>query len=148
MNPDEQAALDGASASVMAAMLAAAKGPAWFSAVLQGVTLLGHSLCITDQSIWVSTAAAVLLLWQLLLAWRMALDAHLFHAFALSALSPSNLDDVLSEMGRHKQVSADRSMTDRVRGGWRLLRQQALLTSLTLALMLASNVLMPSAPHV
>lgn len=140
--------LDRERAATMAAMLAAARGPAWCTAIALLAILYGLPGGIAARPVWVEVIAALLMLWQSLLLWRLALDARLFQAFAMSDLLPTNLDQVLSELGLLAVGATTRSMTTRSHGAWRLLRQQALLTVIVLALMLATHVIAKSTGHV
>lgn len=148
MSHDVLSALDRERAATMAAMLAAARGPAWCVAIALLAILTGLSGSMAAGPIWIEVIAALLMLWQLLLLWRLALDARLFQAFAKSDLLPASLDQVLSELGLLAVGATARGMIARSHGAWRLLRQQALLTIIVLALMLATHVIVKSTSHV
>lgn len=110
-----------------------------------GLALLG--LLLTLAPAWgFATPLAYWLLGSLLLligciekywALRVALDADLFQHIAIGQLSLSGLDQALTEQQLLPPNKASRSLNDRCRGAYRLLRWQLLCVLLQACLLLA-----------
>lgn len=148
MNPISPVAEpDQARARVMASMILAALIPAWFNATLLALVLSGFGMSLSNGPPWQFVTAAVLLAWQIVLAWRLHLDERLFQAFAANQLQPATLDSVLAELSIRPASSEPRDMLDRLRGARGLIRQQALLSLISLGLLLLIRLLAAPFAH-
>lgn len=139
---------DRARARVMATMIRATLIPAWFNAALLAFVLCSSGSGLTGNPPWQLVMLTVLLVWQLLLAWRLNLDARWFHEFASDQLQPEQLDHVLAELSIRPAPTEQRSMLDRVLGARGLIRLQGFLAISGACFVLIVKVLATSSPHV
>lgn len=119
-------------AMITAAVLRRGRMLHHISLILSALVLAQFSLQHLYQNgpigtcLWMQALVLLLGLTELWFAARVALDADLFDAIAGTKLDIIELDKAMTRLGLTIEGKAGRSMEDRARGGFRLLKMQGL----------------------